>query len=67
MDPDRHGGGLGRALTLAGLKYLAEQGLTTVLLYVESDNAPALAVYHRLGFTSWITDVMYARSAETGG
>jgi hypothetical protein len=33
---------------------------------VESDNAPALAVYHRLGFTSWITDVNYAGPPETG-
>ncbi len=67
VSPDRHGGGLGRALTLAGLRYLADQGLATVLLYVESDNAPALAVYRRLGFSSWITDVMYASSGETSG
>jgi mycothiol synthase len=60
VDPERHGGGLGRALTLAGLKHLFDQGLRTVLLYVESDNAPALAVYRRLGFTTWHTDVMYA-------
>ena len=60
VDPDRHGGGLGRALTLAGLKYLYDRGLRTVLLYVESDNAPALAVYRRLGFSTWNTDVMYA-------
>jgi mycothiol synthase len=64
VDPDRHGGGLGKALTLAGLKHLYGQGLRTVLLYVESDNAPALAVYHRLGFTTWNTDVMYAAAAE---
>jgi mycothiol synthase len=60
VDPDRHGGGLGRALTLAGLKHLYDKGLRTVLLYVEADNAPALAVYRRLGFTTWSTDVMYA-------
>jgi mycothiol synthase len=60
VDPDRHGGGLGRALTLAGLRHLAAQGLETVLLYVESDNDPALAVYRRLGFSLWNTDVMYA-------
>jgi len=64
VDPDRHGGGLGKALTLAGLKHLYDRGLRTVLLYVESDNAPALAVYRRLGFTTWSTDVMYAAAAE---
>jgi mycothiol synthase len=60
VDPDRHGGGLGRALTLAGLQHLYRRGLRTVQLYVEADNAPALAVYHRLGFSTWATDVMYA-------
>jgi mycothiol synthase len=64
VDPELHGGGLGRALTLAGLRYLAALGLRTVLLYVESDNAPALAVYRRLGFTPWSTDVMYANGAD---
>jgi mycothiol synthase len=59
VDPERHGGGLGRALTVAGLRYLYDRGLRTVLLYVESDNAAALAVYRRLGFTTWKTDVMY--------
>ena len=64
VDPDRQGGGLGRALTVAGLRHLYAQGLRTVLLYVEADNAPALAVYRRLGFTDWKTDVMYARGPE---
>ncbi len=59
VDPDRHGGGLGTALTLAGLRSLRERGATAVLLYVESDNEPALAVYRRLEFQLWSTDVMY--------
>ena len=63
VDPDRHGGGLGRALTQAGLRHLAALGLRTGLLYVESDNAPALAVYQRLGFTAWSTDVMYSNKS----
>jgi mycothiol synthase len=70
VDPDQQGGGLGRALTLAGLRHLQAQGLRTALLYVEADNLPALAVYHRLGFTDWSTDVMYANGpepAEQGG
>jgi len=51
IDPEAQGRGLGRALTLAGLHHLASRGLDEVLLYVESDNAPAVAVYSRLGFT----------------
>ena len=49
IDPEAQGRGLGRALTLAGLHHLAARGLDEVLLYVESDNAPAIAVYSRLG------------------
>nr|WP_312868746.1 mycothiol synthase [Amycolatopsis pithecellobii] len=60
VDPAAHGGGLGRALTLAGLRHLRERGLRQVILYVESDNAPALAVYSRLGFTRYAVDVQYA-------
>lgn len=50
VDPDFQGLGLGRALVVAGANCLSRQGLTQILLYVESDNAPALAVYERLGF-----------------
>lgn len=61
VDPAAQGGGLGKALTLAGLRYLRERGLAHVILYVEGDNAPALAVYERLGFTRFATDVQYGR------
>jgi mycothiol synthase len=63
IDPEAQGRGLGRALTLAGLHHLHGLGLEEVLLYVESDNAPALATYTRLGFTHEDVDthVMYAR------
>jgi mycothiol synthase len=61
VHPDAQGGGLGKALTLAGLAYLRDRrGMTRVMLYVESDNAPALAVYSKLGFTAWDSDVQYA-------
>ncbi|MDP9826986.1 mycothiol synthase [Kineosporia succinea] len=59
VDPDRHGGGLGTALTAAGLRHLAGLDLPAVSLYVEADNAPALKVYHRLGFTSFSVDVVH--------
>lgn len=61
VDPDTQGGGLGKALTLAGLRYLRDRGLRQVILYVEGDNAPALAVYEKLGFTRFETDVQYGR------
>jgi mycothiol synthase len=59
--PDAQGGGLGRGLTIAGLRHLRERrGMDRVMLYVESDNQAALAVYRKLGFTLWDADVQYA-------
>jgi len=49
IDPAAQGQGLGKTLTLAGLHHLVDAD--EVILYVESDNAPAVAVYSGLGFT----------------
>ncbi|PKV93341.1 mycothiol synthase [Amycolatopsis echigonensis] len=59
VDPATQGSGLGKALTLAGLRYLRARGLPRVILYVEGDNAAALAVYNKLGFQRFETDVQY--------
>ncbi|AXB46523.1 mycothiol synthase [Amycolatopsis albispora] len=61
VDPGAQGGGLGKALTLAGLRYLRERGLKQVILYVEGDNAPAVAVYTKLGFGRHEADIQYSR------
>jgi mycothiol synthase len=59
VDPGQQGGGLGRALTLAGLYHLRERGLAEVMLYVDEDNAAAVRMYAALGFSRWSTDAMY--------
>ena len=59
VDPAEQGRGLGKALTLIGLEHLRERGLGEVILYVEGDNKPAIAVYGGLGFTRRSADVMY--------
>ena len=66
VSPRAQGGGLGKRLTLTGLHHLAGLGLAEVLLYVEADNTPAIAVYERLGFTHAPEDthVQYAFRPE---
>jgi len=60
VSPEAQGTGLGKALTVAGIRHLQRQGLHAVMLYVDGDNIPAVALYRRLGFTRWDMDVMYA-------
>jgi mycothiol synthase len=60
VDPDERGSGLGRALTLIGLRYLRARGLSQVMLYVDETNTAAIRLYETLGFTHWDTDVMYS-------
>jgi mycothiol synthase len=50
VDPDFQGLGLGRQLTVAGLNWLADKGLTIGMLYVDADNRPAVGLYEMLGF-----------------
>ena len=59
VDTGTQGRGLGRILTLAGIRYLEDTGLREVELYVEGDNAAALHTYARLGFTQHSIDVAY--------
>jgi len=61
VDPAGQGGGLGKALTVAGLAHLRARGLAEVMLYVDGDNSPATRMYTALGFGRWHTDVMYER------
>lgn len=61
VDPDAQGLGLGSYLTQLGLHHLTAAGLREVDLYVEGDNAPALAVYRKLGFIEAARDVLYRR------
>jgi mycothiol synthase len=62
VDPSAKGRGLGAGLTLAGLHYLRGKGLREAMLYVEADNEAAVAMYRKLGFTHWDTDVAYLRA-----
>lgn len=63
VHPEWQGTGLGRALTLMGLRHLRDSGLPWVHLYVDGDNEAAVRLYASLGFDRWDTDVMYAPPA----
>jgi mycothiol synthase len=61
VDPDEQGTGLGRALTLIGVRYLRSLGLAEVMLYVDESNTAAIGLYASLGFEHSGTDVMFSR------
>lgn len=51
VDPQHHGKGLGRALTIAGFAHLAARGLRNGMLYVSGDNHAAISLYESLGMS----------------
>jgi mycothiol synthase len=61
VDPNTQGNGLGRSLTVAGIRHLRDIGCPRVILYVEGDNEPAIKIYQRLGFERWDLDVQFGR------
>jgi mycothiol synthase len=50
VDPSRHGSGLGKALSIAGLAHMHDRGMREGTLYVDSSNENALAMYRKIGF-----------------
>jgi mycothiol synthase len=58
-NPKAAGRGLGTLLTNVGLRHLATQGVDQVILYVDGDNDPAIAVYANQGFTTVRTEMQY--------
>jgi mycothiol synthase len=61
VDPGGQSRGLGAALSVAGLAYLAGRGVTEAMLYVDESNTAAVQLYRKLGFDVFAADVMYAR------
>lgn len=59
VTPELRGSGLGRHLAVRGLERMRDQGLGTAMLYVDADNAPAVAMYESIGFMHWDSDVMF--------
>jgi mycothiol synthase len=64
VDPRTQGTGLGRALAIAGLAAVHERGAGIGMLFVDAENAGALALYRSLGFEVHRTDRAYVREVE---
>jgi mycothiol synthase len=61
LAPDARGRGLGRKLVVAGLAHIQARGRPGAMLYVEADNAAAIALYEALGFQACFEHVCYER------
>ncbi|GAA1421360.1 mycothiol synthase [Agrococcus citreus] len=67
VSPARQGAGLGKRMLAAVFVRMRALGATTAHLYVEGDNAPALALYERAGFERWAIDVRWRHAPSTDG
>ena len=62
VDPSQSGKGIGKAITVAGLRHMRYQGIFSAMLYVDADNTGAINLYTSLGFKEWGRDVLYRYS-----
>ncbi|MGH3509317.1 MAG: mycothiol synthase [Nocardioidaceae bacterium] len=66
VNPKAAGRGLGTVLNIVGLEHLRALGLGEVILYLDGDNAPAIADYEGLGFERLRAEVQYAGTPHRG-
>ena len=62
VNPKFQGRGIGKAVTIAGLKHLRYEGIFSAMLYVDANNTGAINLYTSLGFKEWGRDVLYRYS-----
>lgn len=67
LAPQLRGRGLGSALLRMGLAEAAQRGLDSIACAVDSRNAPARALYERLGFVEFARRTPFVRALAHGG
>ena len=45
VDPTFHGHGLGKSMVVSGIVNMSQRGIKTAMLYVDPENAAAMALY----------------------
>lgn len=63
VNPKYQGRGLGHAAALVGLHHLADKGLDSAILYVDSNNAAAVTLYEKLGFSQLSKDILFKKGS----
>lgn len=63
VNPLLHGEGWGRSLTVAGLQWMADQGIAVGMLYTTASNTAAVRLYESLGFTIDHIDRSYVKES----
>ena len=56
VDPKYRGQGLGKSMVVSGLINMSDRGITTAMLYVDTNNEAAMSLYGDLGFRIHRTD-----------
>ncbi len=66
VHPDFRGKGLGKALLAESFRVLAEKGVRSINVEVDSDNSRALKLYRMFGFQKLCTQAYYCWRTEQG-
>ena len=64
VDPDYRGRGVGKAVLLAGLLYLKEEGFQVAELTVDSENQAAYTLYRSVGFEVLDSTLWYEKKID---
>jgi ribosomal protein S18 acetylase RimI-like enzyme len=65
IDPKYRGQGLGKSMVVSGLINMSDRGISTAMLYVDTNNEAAMSLYGDLGFRIHRTDRAFVGDVGT--